>query len=76
MMKGESVSVAVRGARGRLLPFWRNYVVISDNTIVKVVSDLGMAVGAGWRWTRKLSFLFTYYSFQINWEFYFRRTNR
>ena len=47
--------MAVRGARGQLLPFWHNYAIISDDAIVKEVLDLGMALGAGWHWTRKIS---------------------
>ena len=47
--------MAVRGASGRLLPLWQNYVIISDNAIVKVFSDLGMAVSTGWHWIRKIS---------------------
>ena len=48
------MSVAVRGARGQLLPFWHNYAIISDDAIVKEVLDLEMAVGAGWHWTRNI----------------------
>ena len=53
------MSVAVRGARGRLLPFWRNYAIISDDAIVKIVLDLGTLVGVCWHWARKYLLLKT-----------------
>ena len=49
------MSVAMRGAMGRLLPIWRNYAIIPDDAIVKEVLDFEMAVSTGCHGTRKMS---------------------
>ena len=46
LFKRASPDLPVRGAS-----FRGNYAIIQDNTIVKVVSDLRMALGAKWHWT-------------------------